>query len=180
MRMIVPLAAGLVLLAPMTGFGQEQKPAQEPVVGLYEYPVPLPARVVYEEDMRDAEIGEEGRDEAYEMSENEGDYSEQDEEGMDLSGYDDDLDLVDVIEQMGELADNSTAKVRFFQRQLPNGVYEWAVVEHRELRNGEIETVVISCDAENGFEEIHIVDEEMREHSTSSSDKETTLDRTLE
>ncbi len=178
MRLIVPLAAGLVLLAPVLTLAQQQELAPEPVVGLYEHPLSEPARAVYEENPDDAEPAADG----YEMFENEGewDYSEQDEEGMDLSGYDDDLDLVDVIEQIGELADNSTAKVRFFQRQLPNGMYEWAVVEHRELRNGEIETVVISSDAENVFEEIHIVDEEVREHSTSSSDKETTPDRTLE
>ncbi len=63
--------------------------------------------------------------------------------------------------------------------ELPNGEYEWALVEQRTLPGGEIDTIVLSNDGENGFEEIHIV-EEARAHSISGRDEEMLIERTLE
>lgn len=175
MRLIVPLAAGFVLLAPMTGLAQEQQLGREPVVGLYEHPVPEPARAVYEENPDDAEPAADG----YEMFENEGEEDYPD-EGVELNASDD-IDLIDVIErEAGLMADNGTASVKFFYRELPNGLYEWGVVEYRKLANGETETVVTSRDEEGFFDEVHILNTREEESSLLENDEEIMPESALE
>lgn len=136
MRMIVPLAAALVLLAPVLTLAQEQELAQEPVVGLYEYPTPEPARAVSEGSPDDAEPADEG----YEMFENEGQWEYSDE-----GEYPDDMQIDDTPQE-GIIVETPSYMVSFHSREMANGLYAWTLIEQHKLSDGNVEVCRIWYD----------------------------------